>query len=78
LLDLLANSLHVPGAWSWAITAAGDKDALAGGLATLPGDLRQLGGCVNILAQPGNREAPILPYPVPLDTVAAASVADAA
>ena len=44
----------------------------------MPGDLRQLGGCVNILAQPGNRKAAILHYPVPLDTVAAASVADAA
>ena len=61
-----------------AITAAGDKGTLAGGLATLPGDLRQLGGCVNILAQPGNREAAIVHYPVLLDTVAAASVADAA
>jgi len=49
-----------------------------GGPAALPGDLRQLGGCVNILAQPGNREAAILHYSVSLDTVAAASVADAA
>jgi hypothetical protein len=36
LLDLLANSLHMPGAWSWAITAAGDKDALAGVLPRCP------------------------------------------